>query len=125
MEKITLIATLSFGLEAVVKRELFALGFENIRASNGKVEFTSTPEDIPKANIWLRSADRVLLKMASFPAVSFDELFEQSRALAWESWITRQGKFTVTGKSIKSTLGSVRACQSIVKKAVVERLREK
>ena len=125
MEKITLIATLSFGLEAVVKRELFALGFENIRASNGKVEFTSTPEDIPKANIWLRSADRVLLKMASFPAVSFDELFEQTRALAWESWITKQGKFTVTGKSIKSTLGSVRACQSIVKKAVVERLREK
>ena len=125
MEKITLIATLSFGLEAVVKRELFALGFENIRASNGKVEFTSTPEDIPKANIWLRSADRVLLKMASFPAATFDELFEKTRALAWESWITKQGKFPVTGKSIKSTLGSVRACQSIVKKAVVERLREK
>lgn len=125
MEKITLIATLSFGLEAVVKRELSALGFENIKASNGKVAFTATPEDIPKANIWLRSADRVLLKMASFPATTFDELFEQTRAIAWESWITKQGKFTVTGKSIKSTLGSVRACQSIVKKAVVERLREK
>jgi putative N6-adenine-specific DNA methylase len=63
--------------------------------------------------------------MASFPATTFEELFEQTRVLAWENWITKQGKFTVTGKSIKSTLGSVRACQSIVKKAVVERLREK
>ena len=125
MKKIPLIATLSFGLEAVVKRELMALGFENIIASNGKVEFTAVPEDIPTANLWLRSADRVLLKMASFPATTFEELFEQTRALAWESWITKDGRFTVTGKSIKSTLGSVRACQSIVKKAVVERLKEK
>jgi putative N6-adenine-specific DNA methylase len=124
MDKITLIATLSFGLEAVVKRELFALGFKNIKAFNGKVEFDATPEEIPKANIWLRSADRVLLKMASFQALTFDELFEQTRAISWETWITKDGKFTVTGKSVKSTLGSVRACQSIVKKAVVERLKE-
>jgi len=125
MDKITLIATLSFGLEAVVKRELMALGFANIKASNGKVEFEATTNDIPTANLWLRSADRVLLKMAAFPAATFDDLFEQTRALPWESWITKDGKFTVTGKSVKSTLGSVRACQSIVKKAVVERLKEK
>lgn len=125
MDKITLIATLSFGLEAVVKRELMALGFENIKASNGKVEFEATPDDIATANLWLRSVDRVLLKMAAFPATTFDDLFEQTKALPWESWITKDGKFTVTGKSIKSTLGSVRACQSIVKKAVVERLKEK
>ena len=125
MDKITLIATLSFGLEAVVKRELMALGFANIKASNGKVEFEATSDDIPTANLWLRSADRVLLKMAAFPATTFDDLFEQTRALPWESWITKDGKFTVTGKSVKSTLGSVRACQSIVKKAVVERLKEK
>jgi len=125
MDKITLIATLSFGLEAVVKRELMALGFSNIKASNGKVEFEATSDDIPTANLWLRSADRVLLKMAAFPAATFDDLFEQTRALPWESWITKDGKFTVTGKSVKSTLGSVRACQSIVKKAVVERLKEK
>jgi putative N6-adenine-specific DNA methylase len=125
MEKITLIATLSFGLEAVVKRELSSLGFENIKASNGKVEFTASPQEIPTANIWLRSADRVLIKMASFPATTFEELFEKTRAIAWETWITKDGKFTVTGKSIKSTLGSIRACQSIVKKAVVERLKEK
>jgi putative N6-adenine-specific DNA methylase len=125
MDNITLIATLSFGLEAVVKRELIALGFANIKASNGKVEFEATSDDIPTANLWLRSADRVLLKMAAFPAATFDDLFEQTRALPWESWITKDGKFTVTGKSVKSTLGSVRACQSIVKKAVVERLKEK
>jgi len=125
MNNITLIATLSFGLEAVVKRELQALGFENIRAADGKVEFDATPEDIPKANLWLRSADRVLLKMGEFRATTFDELFEQTKALSWETWITRDGKFTVTGKSVKSTLGSVRACQSIVKKAVVDRLRTK
>jgi len=125
MEKITLIATLSFGLEAVVKRELQALGFENIRALDGKVEFEAAPEEIPTANLWLRSADRVLLKMGEFRAVTFDELFEQTKALPWEAWITKDGKFTVTGKSVKSTLGSVRACQAIVKKAVVDRLGEK
>ncbi len=125
MEKITLIATLSFGLEAVVKRELQSLGFENIKASDGKVEFEAAPEDIPHANLWLRVADRVLLKMGAFPATTFDELFEQTKSLPWEDWITKDGKFTVTGKSVKSILGSVRACQSIVKKAVVERLKEK
>ena len=123
MSKITLIATLTFGLEAIVKREVQALGFENITVADGKVEFEATPQDIPTANLWLRSADRVLLKMGQFEALTFDELFEQTKALPWEQWITEDGKFMVTGKAIKSTLGSVRACQSIVKKAVVERLK--
>ena len=125
MEKITLIATLSFGLEAVVKRELSSLGFTNIKASNGKVEFEATFQDIPIGNLWLRAAGRVLLKMGAFPATTFEELFQQTHMLPWENWITKDGKFTVTGKSVKSTLGSVRACQSIVKKAVVERLNQK
>ena len=124
MSQITLIATLSFGLEAVVKRELHALGFETTHVTDGKVEFEATPGDIPRANLWLRCADRVLLKMGEFPALTFDELFEQTKALPWEAWITEDGKFTVTGKAVKSTLGSVRACQAIVKKAVVERLKE-
>jgi putative N6-adenine-specific DNA methylase len=123
MDKITLIATLTFGLEAVVKRELQALGFENTRISNGKVEFEATLDDIPTVNLWLRSADRVLLKLGEFNAITFEELFEQTKALPWEKFITEDGKFTVTGKSVKSTLGSIRACQSIVKKAVVERLK--
>jgi len=125
MQKITLIATLSFGLEAVVKRELQALGFKDIKASNGKIEFQASPEEIPRANLWLRAADRVLLKIGEFPAITFEDLFEQTRDLPWEDWITKNGKFTVTGKSVKSTLGSVRACQSIVKKAIVERLKKK
>jgi putative N6-adenine-specific DNA methylase len=123
VEKVTLIATLTFGLETVVKRELQDLGFENITVSEGRVEFEATPDDIPKANLWLRSADRVLLKMGEFPALTFEELFEQTKTLPWEQWITEDGQFTVTGKAVKSTLGSVRACQSIVKKAVVERLK--
>jgi putative N6-adenine-specific DNA methylase len=125
MSKITLIAISTFGLESIVKRELKALGFENLKVSNGKVEFEAEFDDIPKANLWLRSADRVLLKMGQFQANTFDKLFEDTKALPWEKWITEDGKFTVTGTSVKSTLGSVRACQSIVKKAVVERLKEK
>ncbi len=123
MSEITLIATTSFGLEAVVRREVQRLGFDDVQVSEGKVEFKATSENIPKANLWLRSADRVLLKMGEFPALTFDELFEQTKALPWENWITKEGEFRVTGKAVKSTLGSVRACQSIVKKAVVERLK--
>ena len=119
---LTLIATVSFGLEAVVKRELLALGFEQVRAAEGKVEFTATAADIPRANLWLRSADRVLLKMGEDTAVTFDELFQQTKALPWEKWIPADGQFNVQAKTVKSTLGSVRACQSIVKKAVAERL---
>jgi putative N6-adenine-specific DNA methylase len=125
MKKITLMTVFSFGLEAIVKRELQGLGFDNLTVANGKVEFEASPEDIPKANVWLRCADRVLLKIGGFQALTFDELFERTKALPWEDWITKDGQFTVTGKSVKSTLGSVRACQSIVKKAVVERLKEK
>jgi putative N6-adenine-specific DNA methylase len=125
MNEITLIATAAFGLEKVVKNELIALGFENIKVSEGKVEFEATLGDIPRANLWLRSADRVLLKMGEFAAFTFDELFEKTKALPWENLITKDGKFDVNGKAVKSTLGSIRACQSIVKKAVVERLKEK
>jgi putative N6-adenine-specific DNA methylase len=123
MDKITLIATTSFGLEAIVKRELIALGFKDLRVTPGKVTFEAAVKDIPKVNLWLRCAGRVLLKMGEYKAVTFDELFEQTRALPWDLWITKDGKFTVTGKSVNSTLGSVRACQAIVKKAVVEKLK--
>ena len=123
MADTTLIATTSSGLEAIVKREVRTLGFEVATVSPGKVEIEATPRDIPKLNLWLRCAGRVQVKMDEFQALTFDELFEKTRALPWENWITRDGKFTINGKSVKSTLGSVRACQSIVKKAVVERLK--
>lgn len=123
-QDITLIATCTFGLEKMVRLEVEALGFNVTRVTEGRIEFDATAADIPQANLWLRVADRVLLKMAEFPAVTFEELFEQTKALPWDDWITREAEFTVTGRSIKSTLGSVRACQSIVKKAIVEKLKE-
>lgn len=122
---IPLIATTTFGLEALAKREIQSLGFSDITVSDGKVEFKAALADIPKVNLWLRSADRVLLKLAEFKAADFDQLFDQTKVLPWEEWITKEGKITVTGKSVKSTLASVRACQSIVKKAIVERLKQK
>lgn len=122
---IDLIATTTFGLEAVVKRECQALGFQNIKTSDGKVEFTGTEADIVKANLWLRCAGRVWVKMGSFKAVTFAELFDQTKELPWGDWIPEDGKFTVVGKSVKSTLFSVSDCQAIVKKAVVEKLKEK
>ncbi len=121
--KITLIATTKFGLEMVVKQEVEALGFDEIVVSDGRIQFQATLADIPKANLWLRSADRVLLKIAEFPAHTFDDLFEQTKALPWEEWITPDGQFTVNAKSFKSVLKSARSCQSIVKKAVVDRLK--
>lgn len=122
---IELIATATFGLEAVVKRELMDLGYEDLKVENGKVTFQGTEEDIPKANIWLRTADRVLLKMGEFKALSFEELFEKTKALPWEQWITEDGNFVVEGKSIDSKLYSISDCQRIVEKAVVEKLRTK
>lgn len=124
MDKIKLIATTSFGLEAVVKRELQALGFNDLRVSNGRVEFDAAPADIPTANLWLRSADRVLVKMGEFEAKDFDTLFEGTKSLPWNEWIDSDGKFPVSGVSVKSQLESVPACQSIVKKAVVEKLKD-
>ena len=124
MDKITLIATATFGLETLVKQEVKALGFDDRRVSEGKIEFDATRADIARTNLWLRCADRVLLKMGQFTAVTFDDLFEQTKALPWEDWITPDGQFTVNAKTVKSALQSGRACQSIVKKAVVERLKE-
>jgi putative N6-adenine-specific DNA methylase len=124
MDKFTLIATARFGLEMVVKNEIRALGFNDIKASDAKVEFTADLNDIPKANLWLRSADRVFLKMGEFKALTFDELFEKSKALPWEIFITKSGTITINAKALKSTLMSDRSCQSIVKKAVVERLKQ-
>ena len=123
----TLIATAAFGLESVVKREVSALGYSDIKTFDSKVEFTppSLPEAIARANLWLRSADRVLLKIAEFPATTFEELFEQTKVLPWEEWIPEDGKFTVTGKSVRSGLFSVPDVQAIVKKAVVEKMKQK
>lgn len=122
--KLELIATATFGLEAVVKREIESLGYKILKTEDGKVTYMGDERAIVRSNLWLRSADRVLLKMAEFKALEFEELFQQTKAIAWEELIPVDGKFTVTGTSVKSKLHSVPACQKIVKKAIVERLKE-
>lgn len=125
MKNLKLIATTSFGLEAIVKKELMDLGYTDLKVSDGKVTFMGGKEDIVRTNLWLRSADRILLEMGEFKALTFEELFEKTKALPWDEWIPIDGKFTVTGKSVKSKLYSVPDCQAIVKKAVVEKLKNK
>ncbi|MDR2939335.1 MAG: THUMP domain-containing protein, partial [Clostridiales bacterium] len=123
--KFNLIVTTTFGLEAVAKREANKLGFENITALDGRVDFSGDELAIAKANLWFRSADRVLINVGEFYARTFDELFEGAKALPWGDYIPIDGKFTVTGKSVRSGLFSVPDCQAIVKKAVVEKLKQK
>jgi len=120
-----LIATTTFGLEAIVKRELVDLGFEIIETENGRVTFKSDIKGIVKANLWLRCADRVLLKVAQFKAITFDELFEKTKKIDWSEFIPKNGRFPVDGQSVKSTLFSISDSQAIVKKAIVENLKTK
>lgn len=124
MLKVKLAAVCAFGLEAVVKRELLHMGYENLRVDNGWIYFDGTLEDIVKTNINLRSAERILLVMGEFEAYTFTELHDRTFDLPWGDWITRDGSFTVNGKSLKSKLSSVPDCQSIVKKAIVNKLKE-
>jgi putative N6-adenine-specific DNA methylase len=125
MSKLHLIATSAFGIEAVVGRELKHLGYEDQYIENSKVTFSGDEQAIAKTNLWLRTADRILLKMGEFQALTFDELFEKTKALPWHEWIPKNAHFPVEGKSINSKLFSVPDCQAIVKKAVVEKLKEK
>ncbi|GGI12331.1 THUMP domain-containing class I SAM-dependent RNA methyltransferase [Gottfriedia solisilvae] len=123
MTKYTLIATAAMGIEALVAREVKSLGFEDVQVENGRVLFKADEDGIVKANLWLRTADRVKLRVGEFKATSFDELFEKTKALPWHMFIPRNGQFPVTGKSQKSKLFSVSDCQAIVKKAIVDKLK--
>ncbi|URZ02507.1 THUMP domain-containing class I SAM-dependent RNA methyltransferase [Clostridium felsineum] len=121
----TLIATSTFGLESVVAKELKELGYEDLKIENGRVTFTGDEMDIVTCNLWLRCADRVLIKMAEFKAESFEELFQGTLKVKWEDIMPQDAYMHVTGKSIKSKLHSVPDCQGIVKKAVVEAMKRK
>lgn len=126
MEIFELIAPCHFGLEAVLKREIQDLGYEVSLVEDGKVTFLGDAQAICEANIFLRTAERVLLKVGRFRATTFDELFEAVKALPWERYVPEDGKFWVTkATSVKSKLFSPSDIQSIVKKAVVERLKER
>lgn len=124
MEKFELIVPCHFGLEAVMKREIQNLGYEVGRVEDGKVTFGGDSEAVAYANLFLRTTERVLIQAGRFEAGTWDELFEQIRALPWERYIPRNGKFWVAkANSVKSRLFSPSDIQSIVKKAIVERLR--
>ncbi len=125
MDRIELIAPCHFGLEAVLKREILELGYEIARVEDGRVTFFGDAAAVCYANIFLRTAERILWKVGSFRAVTFEELFERTRELPWEYYIPRNGKFWVTkAASVKSKLFSPSDIQSIMKKAMVRRLAE-
>ncbi len=119
-----LITPCHFGLESVLKREITDLGYDVIRTEDGKVTFAGDAEAIARANIGLRTTERVLLKAGEFKALTYDELFEATKSIPWERYIPKDGKFWVAkANSIKSKLFSPSDIQSIMKKAMVERLK--
>lgn len=113
------------GLEGPIADELRRLGLENVAAENGRVYFTGGESAAAAANINLRIGERVLIELGKFQALSFDELFERTKALPWEQLIPKDGAFPVKGYSLNSKLFSVSDCQSIIKKAIVERLKSR
>ena len=121
----TLIATTTFGIEAVTAKELKVLGYENLIVENGRVTFEGDEMDIAICNTWLRTAERLYIKMAEFKALSFEDLFQGTLAVDWGNLIPEDGKMHIIGKSVKSQLHSVPDCQGIVKKAVVESMKKK
>ena len=126
MDRIELIAPCHFGLEAVLKREILDLGYEIARVDDGRVTFYGDEEACARANIGLRTAERILIKVGSFHAETFEELFQGTKALPWEDYIPEDGRFWVAkAASVKSSLFSPSDIQSVMKKAMVERLRDR
>lgn len=125
MERYEFICPCHFGLEAVLKQEILALGYEIVQVEDGKVTFSGDATAFARANIFLRTTERVLLKVGSFQAETFEELFQQTKAIPWEQFIPEDGKFWVTkANSLKSKLYSPSDIQSIMKKAMVERMKQ-
>ncbi|MEZ6131623.1 MAG: class I SAM-dependent RNA methyltransferase [Planctomycetaceae bacterium] len=124
MPRFDLIATSTFGLENVVARELQQLGYSDCIVSDGRVVFSGDERDIARCNLWLRSADRVLLRVGEFPAADFGELFDQTTALPWAELLPVDAKFPVKGRSVRSRLHAVPKIQGVTKKAIVESLKK-
>ncbi|MGN0466339.1 MAG: class I SAM-dependent RNA methyltransferase [Lachnospiraceae bacterium] len=124
MGKMELIAPCHFGLEAVLKREIIDIGYDIIKVEDGRIVYLGDEEALVRGNIFLRSAERILLKVAEFEARTFEELFENTKEIPWEDYLPKDAKFWVTkASSIKSKLFSSSDIQSIVKKAIVERMK--
>lgn len=126
MRTFELIAPCHFGMEAVLKKEITDLGYDVTEVADGRVTFFGDQEALCRANVFLRTAERILIKVGSFPAETFEELFQGTKSLPWEEYIPADGKFWVAkAASVKSKLFSPSDIQSIMKKAMVERLKEK
>lgn len=117
-----ILVTSAFGLEAVVKRELEKLGYENPKAIDGKVHVSGGLKDVARLNINLRAGDRVLLKLAEFKALSFDELFDQTAKIPFEKYIKEDAKVRMDGNCVKSKLGAIKTSGGIIKKSIMQRL---
>ena len=125
MRRFELIAPCHFGMEAVLKKEIVDLGYDVSEVADGRVTFLGDEEALCRANVFLRTAERVLIKLGRFTAETYEELFQGTRALPWEEYIPRDGKFWVTkAASVKSKLFSPSDIQRIMKKAMVERMKE-
>lgn len=124
MKELQCFVGVNFGMEAVAKRELEDLGFEEVHAKDGRVYFLADEEGILRANLWMRTAERIYLVLGEFVARSFEELFQGVTKLPWEEHLPKDGCFLVSGKSVKSTLYSVSDCQRIAEKAIVKRLQK-
>ena len=123
--KLDLVATCLFGLEHLLGEEIEALGYERISTIDGRITFLGDEEAVALSNIFLRYAERVYIKVGSFRAESFEELFEGTRALPWADYIGKDDIFPVKGHAIRSKLHSIPDCQAIVKKAVVRAMTER
>lgn len=123
MGKLELCAPCLFGVEGIVGDELRRMGAENVRPENGRVLFSGGPEMLARANIGSRCAERIQVLLGTFPARTFEELFQGVKSIPWEEWIGKNDRFPVKGWSLNSALHSVPDCQAIIKKAVVERLK--
>lgn len=120
--KFKLIATATFGLESVVGNELKTLGFEDVVIENGRVLFTGDEKELCRANMWVRTADRIYIQVGTFKSTTFEDLFEKINKLPWEVYLPMNANFPVNAKSVKSTLFSLSDIQKISKKAIVKRL---
>ena len=123
MEKLTFVIPTLLGVEGLTANELRRMNMEGVRVENGRVFCQGGPQDIARLNLQLRTGERVLILLGTFPAQTFEDLFQGTRALPWDNFIPKDGAFPVKGFSLNSALHSIPACQSIVKKAIVERLK--
>ena len=120
--KFEIVVPTLFGLEAFAARELRRLGYETTSVEDGRITFEGGWKDVYRANLWLRTGERVLIKVAEFKAVTFDELFENTKAVDWGAFLPSNCAFPVKGHSLKSQLASVRDCQAIIKKAIASKM---